>query len=173
MHMCPRTTARPPTHLHAHQQLASPISGVMTGSLDDVWARDAGRGVVDAGCAHVPKVHIYVSTSATPPHFPPRSHLHAHANFVGLDYGFNKEQCVYQRFLYDYVEQGLNRGLKELHLGRTAELVKSQIGALPTNMKLYAKHRKSVSNLLLKPIIQSISPSEFELRVPFKANYNN
>lgn len=95
------------------------------------------------------------------------------ANFVGLDYEFNKEQCVYQRFLYDYVEQGLNRNLKELHLGRTAELVKSQIGALPTNMKLYAKHRKSVSNLLLRPIIQSISPSEFELRIPFKENFNN
>ncbi|MDG1333519.1 MAG: hypothetical protein P8P74_14380 [Crocinitomicaceae bacterium] len=95
------------------------------------------------------------------------------ANFVGLDYDFNKEHSVYQRFLYDYVEQGLNVGSKELQLGRTAELVKSQIGALPTNMKLYAKHRKSVSNLLLKPIIQSISPSEFEVRVPFKANFNN
>jgi predicted N-acyltransferase len=95
------------------------------------------------------------------------------ANFVGLDYEFNKEYSVYQRFLYDYVEQGLNRNLTELHLGRTAELVKSQIGALPTNMKLYAKHRKSVSNLLLRPIIQSISPSEFELRIPFKENFKN
>ena len=95
------------------------------------------------------------------------------ANFVGLDYEYNKEFSVYQRFLYDYVEQGLNRDAAELQLGRTAELVKSQIGALPTNMKLYAKHRKSVSNLLLKPIIQSISPSEFELRVPFKENFKN
>ena len=95
------------------------------------------------------------------------------ANFVGLDYNLNKEYSVYQRFLYDYVEQGLNKGCAELQLGRTAELVKSQIGALPTNMKLYAKHRKSVSNLLLKPIIQSISPSEFELRIPFKANFKN
>lgn len=95
------------------------------------------------------------------------------ANFVGLDYDFNKELSVYQRFLYDYVEQGLNRGVAELQLGRTAELVKSQIGALPTNMKLYAKHRKGVSNFLLKPIIQSISPSEFELRVPFKENFKN
>lgn len=95
------------------------------------------------------------------------------ANFVGLDYEYNKEFSVYQRFLYDYVGQGLNRGAAELQLGRTAELVKSQIGALPTNMKLYAKHRKSVSNLLLKPIIQSISPSEFELRVPFKENFKN
>ncbi len=95
------------------------------------------------------------------------------ANFVGLDYKINKDKCVYQRFLFDYVEQCLKRNVSELQLGRTAELVKSQIGALPTNMKLYAKHRKSVSNLLLKPIIQSISPSEFELRMPFKENFSN
>ncbi len=95
------------------------------------------------------------------------------ANFVGLDYELNKEYAVYQLFLCDYVEQGLKRKMKELHLGRTAELMKSQIGALPQNMKLYAKHRKSVPNLLLKPIVQSISPSEFELRIPFKENFNN
>lgn len=95
------------------------------------------------------------------------------ANFVGLDYEVNKEYAVYQLFLCDYVEQGLKLKMKELHLGRTAELMKSQIGALPKNMKLYAKHRKSVPNLLLKPIVQSISPSEFELRIPFKENFNN
>ncbi|NVK63771.1 MAG: hypothetical protein HWE22_04255 [Flavobacteriales bacterium] len=95
------------------------------------------------------------------------------ANFVGLDYDLNKEYAVYQMFLCDYVEQGLKLKMVELHLGRTAELMKSQVGALPQNMKLYAKHRKSVPNLLLKPIIQSISPSEFELRIPFKENFKS
>lgn len=98
---------------------------------------------------------------------------HLEANFVGLDYEYNKDFAVYQRILYDYVEQSLNLKADELQLGRTAELVKSQIGALPTNMKLYVKHRKSVPNLLLKPILHSISPSEFELRKPFKANFSN
>lgn len=95
------------------------------------------------------------------------------ANYVGLDYEYNSEHAVYQLILYDYVEQSLKCDSKELHLGRTAELIKSSIGALPKNMTLYAKHRNSVHNLLLKPIIQSISPSEFELRKPFKANYTN
>ena len=94
------------------------------------------------------------------------------ANYVGLDYNFNKELSVYQRILYDYVEQSLNFKSKELHLGRTAEMIKSSIGAIPMNMKLYARHRKSVPNLLLKPIIQSISPSDFELRKPFKSDFN-
>ena len=95
------------------------------------------------------------------------------ANFVGLDYHYNKDYNVYQRMLYDYVEQALEQDVQELQLGRTSELIKSSIGALPTNMKLYVKHRKGVSNLLLKHVIQSISPSEFELRKPFKANFSN
>lgn len=95
------------------------------------------------------------------------------ANYVGLDYEHNRQYDVYQRILYDYVEQALNSNVSELQLGRTSELIKSAIGAVPTDMKLYIKHRKSVSNLLLKHVIQSISPSEFELRKPFKANFTN
>lgn len=94
------------------------------------------------------------------------------ANYVGLDYQFNIDHNVYQRLLYDYVEQAIEVKAKDLHLGRTSELIKSSIGALPTNMKLYVKHKSSVSNLLLKPIIQSISPSDFELRKPFKSNFS-
>lgn len=94
------------------------------------------------------------------------------ANYVGLDYQYNIDYSVYQRLLYDYVEQAIDRKVKDLQLGRTSELIKSSIGATPTNMKLYVKHKSSVSNLLLKPIIQSISPSEFELRKPFKSNFS-
>lgn len=95
------------------------------------------------------------------------------ATYVGMDYEYNQEHSVYQRMLYDFVEQALARNAQELQLGRTAELLKSSIGALPTNMKLYVKHRKSFPNLLLKPILESITPSEFELRKPFKANFSN
>lgn len=102
-----------------------------------------------------------------------RNNKNMEANFVGLDYQHNKEYEIYQRILYDYVEQALEFGATELQLGRTSELIKSSIGAIPTNMKLYIKHRKSVSNLLLKHVIQSISPSEFELRKSFKANFTN
>ena len=94
------------------------------------------------------------------------------ANYVGLDYNFNTKHDVYQRLLYNYVEQAIELKTKDLQLGRTSELIKSSIGALPKNMKLYVKHKSSVSNLLLKPILSSISPSEFELRKPFKANFS-
>ncbi len=93
------------------------------------------------------------------------------ANYVGLDYEYNYTHATYQRMLYDFVELAIERKAKELRLGRTAEEIKSCIGAEPTDMKLYLRHRNSISNKLLGPIIATITPSEFELRYPFKAEF--
>ncbi len=90
------------------------------------------------------------------------------ASFVGIDYDYNIEHCLYQRMLYDLVDLSISKDAEELRLGRTAEEIKSGIGAFPINMHLYMRHRNAVSNKLLKPIIEAISPSEFEVRQPFK-----
>jgi hypothetical protein len=90
------------------------------------------------------------------------------ANYIGLDYEYNKSYSVYQRMLYDFVDLSIAVKAHELRLGRTAELIKSSIGALPVNMKLYVRHINTISNQLLMPFISSISPNEFELRSPFK-----
>jgi hypothetical protein len=94
------------------------------------------------------------------------------ANFVGIDYKYNQDYAIYQRMLYDFVELSIKLGANELRLGRTAELIKSSIGAEPVNMKLYIKHRNSFSNKLIIPFVKAISPSEFELRYPFKTEIN-
>ena len=70
--------------------------------------------------------------------------------------------------LYDAVDLSIQNGIGELRLGRTAELLKSSIGAEPVNMKLYLRHRNGISNKMIGPLISSISPSEYELRPPFK-----
>lgn len=93
------------------------------------------------------------------------------ANYVGLDYDYNNDYAIYQRLLCDYVEQAITKGAKSLHFGRTSELVKSSLGAQPVHMKLYAKHKNTFSNFLLKPIFNYITPSNFELRKPFKADF--
>lgn len=94
------------------------------------------------------------------------------ANYIGIDYNYNYGYAVYQKMLYDFVALAINKNVTELRLGRTAEEIKSCLGAEPTNMKLYIKLRNTVSNKLIKPIIESISPSEFELRKPFKADFS-
>jgi hypothetical protein len=92
------------------------------------------------------------------------------ANLVGLSYEHNRELALYQRMLYDFTELAIRRGCKELRLGRTAEEIKSCIGARPVDMTLYIRHKNKVSNTLIKPIVESVAPSPFELRFPFKAH---
>ncbi len=93
------------------------------------------------------------------------------ANYVGLDYNHNLELNIYQRLLCNYVELAIENKIEMLQFGRTSELIKSALGAKPINMKLYAKHNNSFSNFLLKPMFHFITPSEYELRKPFKANF--
>ena len=94
-------------------------------------------------------------------------------NFIGLDYDYNQDYAVYQRMLYDFVKQGINSGIQYVKIGRTAEEIKSGVGAQPVEMKFYAKHRNKVTNALLRPFIQNLKPSKFDQRRPFKAEYYN
>jgi len=92
------------------------------------------------------------------------------ANYVGLDYAYNESYDVYQRILYDYVELALQTKATELQFGRTSETIKSAVGAVPVDMTIYIQHKRILSNVILKKVIQSVVPSPFELRKPFKAN---
>jgi len=78
------------------------------------------------------------------------------ANHIGIDYAYNKSHDIYPK------------KVTELRLGRTAEIIKSCVGAKPVEMKLYIRHGNSISNQLLKPFIELISPSAYEVRNPFK-----
>jgi hypothetical protein len=93
------------------------------------------------------------------------------ANYVGIDYAYNKTHAVYQFLLYDYIYQAINSNSAELHLGRTSELVKSSLGAVPVNMKLYGKHKSKIANIFVSTALRSVTPSKFELRKPFKAKF--
>ena len=101
--------------------------------------------------------------------FVDRSYLDA--NYVGIDYDYNIEHALYSRMLYDFIELSIRKGLSEIRLGRTAEEIKSGVGALPEEMKLYIKHTNSLSNTLLKGMVANVKPNPFELRKPFKAEH--
>ncbi|WP_271764820.1 hypothetical protein [Aquimarina algiphila] len=90
------------------------------------------------------------------------------ANHIGIDYQYNSTHSIYQKMLYDYVDLAIHKKARELRLGRTAEIIKSCVGAKPIEMKLYVRHGNSISNTLLKPLVELISPSEYEIRNPFK-----
>jgi predicted N-acyltransferase len=93
------------------------------------------------------------------------------ANYVGIDYDFNGKYAIYQRLLYDYVEEAIIANVSSLQLGRTSELLKSSLGAVPISMTLFAKHNTSITHLLMASILKKLSASPYELRKPFKSTF--
>lgn len=90
------------------------------------------------------------------------------AHFIGLNYEFNKTEAIYPRMLNDYVRLGLSLGMKELNLGRTASEIKSTFGATPEHLRCYVKHRRTVANMLFKPLVRQIKMTEYKQHAPFK-----
>ena len=90
------------------------------------------------------------------------------AHFVGIDYQLNREYAIYQRMLYDYVEIAINKKLKTINFGRTASEIKSSVGAVPQDLTMYLRHKKSITNKILKLFLLRVQPTPFQQKFPFK-----
>lgn len=90
------------------------------------------------------------------------------AHFIGLDYSVNRELHLYQRVLYDFVNDAIESVCRTLLLGRTAAEIKSTIGAIPEPLTCYIRHRNGLSNQLIRPFIDYLEPSTWTPREPFK-----
>ncbi len=90
------------------------------------------------------------------------------AHFVGIDYQLNREYAIYQRMLYDYVEIAISKKLKIINFGRTASEIKSSVGAQAQDLTMYVRHKKSITNRILKLFLQRIQPTPFQEKSPFK-----
>jgi predicted N-acyltransferase len=92
------------------------------------------------------------------------------AHFVGIDYQLNREYAIYQRMLYDYIEIAISKNLKTLNFGRTASEIKSSVGAVPQDLTMYLRHKKTITNKILKLFLQRVQPTPFQQKFPFKAS---
>jgi predicted N-acyltransferase len=90
------------------------------------------------------------------------------AHFVGIDYQLNKSQAIYQRMLYTYIEIGIEKRLKTINFGRTASEIKSSVGAVPQDLTMYLRHKKTIKNRILKLFLQRVQPTAFQQKFPFK-----
>lgn len=90
------------------------------------------------------------------------------AHFVGIDYQLNREFAIYQRMLYDYIEIAIHKKLKTINFGRTASEIKSSVGAEPQDLTMYLRHKKSITNRILKLFLQRVQPTPFQQKFPFK-----
>jgi hypothetical protein len=90
------------------------------------------------------------------------------ANFVGFDYTLNKEFKLYQTILYDYVQWSIEKGSKELSLGRTGLEIKSTVGAAPVQLPCYIRFENKAIHKIASPILKNIKEEKLEQRHPFK-----
>ena len=90
------------------------------------------------------------------------------AHFVGIDYQLNRSHSIYQRMLYNYIEIAINKKLKIINFGRTASEIKSSVGAVPQDLTMYLRHKKRITNKILKLFLQRVQPTPFQQKFPFK-----
>lgn len=90
------------------------------------------------------------------------------AHFVGIDYKLNRTYAIYQRMLYTYIEIAIERKLSKINFGRTASEIKSSVGATPQDLTMYLRHKKTITNKILKLFLQKIQPTPFQQKFPFK-----
>ena len=90
------------------------------------------------------------------------------AHFVGIDYQLNRKYAIYQRMLYDYILIAIQRNLNIINFGRTASEIKSSVGAIPQDLTMYLRHKKSITNRILKLFLQGVQPTPFQQKHPFK-----
>lgn len=90
------------------------------------------------------------------------------AHFVGIDYNLNREFAIYQRMLYDYIKVAIDNNLKTLNFGRTASEIKSSVGAEPQDLTIYLRHKKSITNKIIKLFLRRVEPTPFRQNLPFK-----
>ncbi|MGK0414665.1 MAG: putative N-acyltransferase, partial [Polaribacter sp.] len=90
------------------------------------------------------------------------------AHFVGIDYQRNRTYAIYQRMLYDYIEIAIQKKVNVINFGRTASEIKSSVGAEPQDLTMYVRHKKSITNRILKLFLQRVQPTPFQQKFPFK-----
>lgn len=95
------------------------------------------------------------------------------AHFVGIDYDLNRNYAIYQRMLYNYVEVAIEKKLEILNFGRTASEIKSSVGAKPQGLTMYLRHKKGLTNHILKLFLTHVQPTPFHQHFPFKKQSNS
>lgn len=134
--------------------------GVLEMEAYALWKEALGDDLVFQGIYHEGRMVGFMSAFI--------NHDDIDVQYVGLDYEVNSELGIYQRILVEFLKIGMARGMKRIGYGRTAEQAKSSLGAVPVEMRLYTKHRNVIANKLITPVMNSVVPTEFELRSPFK-----
>ncbi len=99
-------------------------------------------------------------------HFGKKMEVH----YTGMNTEVTKPIHLYQHMMYDMIKLGIEKRAERLHFGRTAPEIKSTIGATPSPMYGYIKHRNPFFNFFVaRPYTANLKPKDYVFRNPFKA----
>lgn len=89
-------------------------------------------------------------------------------HYIGLDYSVNTSHKLYNKILYDMLQKGIEQKKQMVWYSRTAQEIKSTVGAIPEQIVSYAKARNSMINKCLPFFLNRAKPEAYVLRNPFK-----
>lgn len=91
------------------------------------------------------------------------------AHFLGYLEDWNPTCKLYLNMLFDLVELGIAWGCRRIIFARTADEIKSSVGAVPVPLDGYIRHRSPFSNKFIGPLLDYLTPKEEPtLRHPFR-----
>lgn len=89
-------------------------------------------------------------------------------HYVGIDYQYNKDGKIYNYILYKILEHSFEKQINHVCYGRTAQELKSTLGAKPFSILSSLKLNYSFLNLLTPLFLNRMTPEKWVMRDPFK-----
>jgi hypothetical protein len=89
-------------------------------------------------------------------------------HYVGIDYRYNKDQKIYNYMLYKMIELGFSKKTRTICFSRTAQEIKSTLGATETKVYSYLKLQNPILKCMAPFLIRQMKPETHILRNPFK-----
>lgn len=91
------------------------------------------------------------------------------AHFLGYDNRWNPVYKLYLNMLLDLIELGIAHRAKHIVFARTAEEIKSSVGAVAVDLTCYIRHRSSFTNRFIRPLLDYLNPvDDWTPRHPYK-----
>jgi hypothetical protein len=90
-------------------------------------------------------------------------------HYLGLDYQKNDLYKLYNFILYKMIEKGYEHQREMVCLSRTAQEIKSTLGAKPVKVYNYIKVNNSVVNKIVPLFLEKLKPEIWQERNPFKS----
>jgi len=91
------------------------------------------------------------------------------AHYLGFDDEINRQTQLYLNILYQLIEEGIELGVRRLHLARTALEIKSSVGAHPHALCVLLRRRHPILNRLLPFLVKWAAPKiHWRPRRPFR-----